>query len=1385
MTASLQGSVNIQTKSIKTALDRINELHDKLKSLDSVTKALEKTQGRRAKSEQDTAAATKRSTSAQQAQEKVMMKNLTLLERAANTRANYSQKIQQSNRSEQEQASLLARVNNAFTQYSAAVKRAEGDSVKLANAKAQLATATGSVDRTLKQQNTTQQNTQKSAVATERALGQLNAQYQRAVSAVNNSALSDTEKAAALNRLQREYGQTQASLRKYQAGTVNAVKAQNTFRNSTTQTQEAVRKANREFRGKEITSFNSKFRDLTGSVQVALGPLSGVASRMTALAGLFNRNAASIAAVLATTTGFTVALSRTLTVGKEAERQILSLDAQINALGLSTQVTSAELNEMAHRIAASTLTSAQAVREAQQSLLSFRNIGVDSFEDTLLAAQGLSVAFGGSLQSNLQRLGRLLDDPISNFDALNRRGITFNKQERERITLLQETGRITEAQNVVMKRFEGIMEGATGATGGLAGSLDTLAGNADITFEKLYKMGGAGDLAAEAVSGLADRVLAFSESDEAVKLANAFAAAVRKLTIAGEFLVDNLGAISTGIAALAGSALAKGIISITALTARTVGATGALTLFGDVITRASAKNVAAANSFRILGGAVTTSHAATKASTAALIPYSKAATAASVTSKTAAGSVTLLSRAVNGFKAALGPIALVIQAAFAVGSIYLFNDAMSETTSEVSRLDDAINRLGSESSLLESQMDSTAKAFFSDELKELRENQKVLSNTTRAFRDTETVVGSLEGKLSDASDRVSELASSGANANLATFQRLNPSAGLEEFEKAKQQFAEAKKEMNNYSAQLQKAKNRSSQLATEQENLLESGEQLRSTIKNGVKNLSEEEKKRLDVRNAINEQLSSSQELTTSENQRVEKAKANIKNLENQLEVAKQTKGISEEQVKALEQEIVAANKYLTVQRESTKAAREQAAQNRMSAEMLSELSAMQARANIYTQATTKSDLEARLAAAEREKEIRKNVSAISDMTTQTKLATAAKLGINTAGMTEAQVVSELTSKYREQAQALSNAQKSAQGLFNLRQKASELSSDSDSIQGIKAQFDEKGQGVDAAYQKAMIDSTLTDAQREEAVSLYVKSMTELEKQKQTALNEAMQSAEEASQLSPISDLEKLKQDYDERRQVIIDKLGQERAEHEGFLADLKADYNNAKFMTSFANHATAATDVLGGAMSAMSSLGKQQTKEYQQMALVQAAISQSLAVAQAWDDPEVPTWAKIGTAAMAGAQVAAQIKQIKSQSFATGGYVSGAGTGTSDSIQARLSDGEYVVNAAATRMLGKDYLDQLNSGRVPRMNTGGSVGRVPSVQSSGSNQGWGDLSVQVINEGNGQMEATRTEQGYDENGQMQMRVFVRQVVQEEMDAGRMDGSMARNFGTTRKPTRR
>lgn len=91
------------------------------------------------------------------------------------------------------------------------------------------------------------------------------------------------------------------------------------------------------------------------------------------------------------------------------------------------------------------------------------------------------------------------------------------------------------------------------------------------------------------------------------------------------------------------------------------------------------------------------------------------------------------------------------------------------------------------------------------------------------------------------------------------------------------------------------------------------------------------------------------------------------------------------------------------------------------------------------------------------------------------------------------------------------------------------------------------------------------------------------------------------------------------------------------------------------------------------------------------------------------------------GGGFAARWKGAFGKGFASGGSVAGPGTGTSDSIPAMLSNGEYVLNAQAVDRLGVPFLNGLNTGRLRGFASGGLVGsggaynRPASVGSSSS----------------------------------------------------------------------
>lgn len=75
------------------------------------------------------------------------------------------------------------------------------------------------------------------------------------------------------------------------------------------------------------------------------------------------------------------------------------------------------------------------------------------------------------------------------------------------------------------------------------------------------------------------------------------------------------------------------------------------------------------------------------------------------------------------------------------------------------------------------------------------------------------------------------------------------------------------------------------------------------------------------------------------------------------------------------------------------------------------------------------------------------------------------------------------------------------------------------------------------------------------------------------------------------------------------------------------------------------------------------------------------------------------------GGGFAARWKGAFGKCLATGGSVDGPGTGTSDSIPAMLSNGEYVLNAQAVERLGVPFLNGLNTGRLRGFASGGLVG--------------------------------------------------------------------------------
>ena len=137
----------------------------------------------------------------------------------------------------------------------------------------------------------------------------------------------------------------------------------------------------------------------------------------------------------------------------------------------------------------------------------------------------------------------------------------------------------------------------------------------------------------------------------------------------------------------------------------------------------------------------------------------------------------------------------------------------------------------------------------------------------------------------------------------------------------------------------------------------------------------------------------------------------------------------------------------------------------------------------------------------------------------------------------------------------------------------------------------------------------------------------------------------------------------------------------------------------------TAIAGIMGGLGEVMGAFGEDQ-KEWvvlqKTLALAEIAINQGVAISAAVKNAATGSftvWQMIaqiatGITAVTTAMVGA-FKALDSAKFATGGYIRGAGTGTSDSIPVRVSNGESIMNANTTAMFGGllSSLNQLGGG--------------------------------------------------------------------------------------------
>lgn len=286
------------------------------------------------------------------------------------------------------------------------------------------------------------------------------------------------------------------------------------------QYSEAVNRINSEIarvkRNEGFTDLSSRMTDLAKSAQVALGPLSGVASRITAITSLANRNNIAVAGIVAGIIAYGTSLVKAIQAGQKFERQMLQIEAILEVTGNRIGLTVGQIDEVVNRVAKLTMATKTEIRDAAGSLLTFRNVTKEVYEGALLAAQGLAIIARGDINSQIRNIGRALDDPINNLNTLTESGVHFNAVEQEKIKRLQRSGDLWGAQEEIMKRVNIVAQAAVGEAKGLAGEWKRFNDN----FSSFFKTASIGSGALDATTDIVkDLNEVLTETNISIKLA--------------------------------------------------------------------------------------------------------------------------------------------------------------------------------------------------------------------------------------------------------------------------------------------------------------------------------------------------------------------------------------------------------------------------------------------------------------------------------------------------------------------------------------------------------------------------------------------------------------------------------------------------------------------------------------------------------------------------------------------------------------------------------------------------------------------------------------------------------------------------------------------------
>ena len=125
-------------------------------------------------------------------------------------------------------------------------------------------------------------------------------------------------------------------------------------------------------------------------------------------------------------------------------------------------MTASELDNLATQISKAAGLDDELVKSGEAVLLTFTQIGRQTFPEAMQAAADMSAVLGQDLQSSVTMIGKAMND-FSGYTALKRAGVSFTEEQQKQIDNFKESNDLIGYQNLLLKELQTEYGGAAEA----------------------------------------------------------------------------------------------------------------------------------------------------------------------------------------------------------------------------------------------------------------------------------------------------------------------------------------------------------------------------------------------------------------------------------------------------------------------------------------------------------------------------------------------------------------------------------------------------------------------------------------------------------------------------------------------------------------------------------------------------------------------------------------------------------------------------------------------------------------------------------------------------------------------------------------------------------